>query len=193
MSEPQSETEQPAAETPAVDPLLEAETKIAALRDQLLRTAADFDNYRKRSRREVEDAQISGREGLLKDLLPVFDNLERATAHVDSITDLASFTSGLQMVIKQFQEALRRVGIERVPGVGTAFDPAIHEAIQHLETNDVAPGRVAAEVQPGYRLGDRLLRPALVVVAKAKPIAEAPAEASEEAAGDGVDESNAAN
>jgi molecular chaperone GrpE len=71
------------------------------------------------------------------------------------------------MVMRQFVEALKRAGIERVPGVGTPFDPSIHEAIQHLETMDYPPGAVAAEVQPGYRLGERLIRPALVVVAKA--------------------------
>jgi molecular chaperone GrpE len=176
-SEPQNGPE-PAEEAPtedsasAVDPLVEAETKLATLKDQLLRTAADFDNYRKRARREIEDAQNIGREGMLKDLLPVFDNLQRATAHIDQATDLSSFTSGLQMVLKQFQEVLRRVGIERVPASGSAFDPAIHEAIQHLETDDVAPGMVAAEVQPGYRLGERLIRPAMVVVAKSKPAKE---------------------
>jgi molecular chaperone GrpE len=155
------------AEAGPIDPLEAAEAKIAGLKDQLLRTAADYDNYRKRSRREVEDALGAGREAMLKDLLPVFDNLERATAHADSVTDLGSFTNGIQMVMRQFVEALKRAGIERVPGLGAAFDPSVHEAIQHLETTDYEPGAVAAEVQPGYRLGERLIRPALVVVAKA--------------------------
>jgi molecular chaperone GrpE len=179
----------PTQDVPDVDPLAAAEAKVASLKDQLLRTAADFDNYRKRSRREVDDAQVAGREAMLKDLLPVFDNLERATAHADSVTDLASFTSGIQMVMRQFVEALKRSGIERVAGVGTAFDPAIHEAIQHLATNDYPPGSVAAEVQPGYRLGERLIRPAMVVVAKA-PEAESAAAVSPAAAATESDESS---
>jgi molecular chaperone GrpE len=159
---------------PPVDLLAEAERKVAGLKDQLLRTAADFDNFRKRSRREAEDALASGKESILKDLLPIFDNLERAVAHSDSATDLASFVSGIDMVLKQFVDTLKRTGIERVITKGSAFDPTIHEAIQQLETNDVPPGAVAAEVQAGYRFAGKLIRPALVVVAK--PKAEPPTE-----------------
>lgn len=158
----------PGQALPAVDPLTEAEEKAAALKDQLLRTAADFDNFRKRARREQEDAQLAGRESMLKDLLPVFDNLERAVAHADTATDVQSFANGIDMVLKQFADALKRASIERIASVGQAFDPAVHEAIQQLETDEYDPGVVAAEVQGGYRLGGRLLRPALVVVAKAK-------------------------
>lgn len=159
---------------PAVDLLAEAERKIAGLKDQLLRTAADFDNFRKRSRREAEDALASGKESILKDLLPVFDNLERAVTHSDSATDLASFVSGIDMVLKQFVDTLKRTGIERVATKGCAFDPTVHEAIQQLETNEVPAGAVAAEVQAGYRFAGKLIRPALVVVAK--PKAEPPPE-----------------
>lgn len=152
---------------PAVDPLAEAEQKAAALKDQLLRTAADFDNYRKRSRREVDDARQSGRETMLTDLLPVFDNLERAVGHVSAASDVQSLASGIQMVMKQFRDTLQRQGIERIQTVGQPFDPNVHEAIQQLVTADFEPGCVAGEVQAGYRLGERLIRPAMVVVAKA--------------------------
>jgi molecular chaperone GrpE len=164
------ETSPIASPAPPLDPVAEAEQKIAALKDQLLRTAADFDNYRKRTRREVEDALGAGKESMLKDLLPVFDNLERAVSHVDAAADLKSFASGVQMVLKQFADTLKRVGIERVSTQGAAFDPSVHEAIQQLETDEFAPGVVAAEVQGGYRYAGRLVRPALVVVAKAKPV-----------------------
>jgi molecular chaperone GrpE len=150
-----------------VDPLAEAEKKAAALKDQLLRTAADFDNFRKRSRREVDEARQAGRESMLTGFLPVFDNLERATEHVNSASDLQSLSSGIQMVIKQFRDTLQRLGIERINTLGQPFDPNIHEAIQQMVTTDYAPGSVAGEVQGGYRLGDRLIRPAMVVVAKA--------------------------
>jgi molecular chaperone GrpE len=140
---------------------------VARIRDQLLRTLADFDNFRKRSRREVSDAERRGREELLKDLLPIFDNLERAAVHAETASDMKSLADGIGMVMRQFTDTLARLGIERVASVGNAFDPSQHEAIQQLETGEHPPGTVAAEVQAGYKLGDRLIRPALVVVAKA--------------------------
>jgi len=167
---------------PEADPLEVALAEAAQLKDKLMRTAADFDNYRKRSRREVTDAEKKGRDHLLKDLLPVFDNLERATAHAGSgleVKDgqgLKGLIDGIELVMRQFRDSLSRQGIERIESVGQAFDPSMHEAIQHLETSDFPPGSIAAEVQPGYREGDRLVRPALVVVAKARTVVEASAE-----------------
>ncbi len=143
------------------------EAEIARVRDQLLRTAADFDNFRKRSRREIIDADRRGREELLRDLLPIFDNLERAAAHTGSATDVQSLADGIEMVMRQFSDTLGKLGIERIESVGKPFDPALHEAIQHMETVEHPPGSVAAEVQAGYRMGERLVRPAMVVVAKA--------------------------
>jgi molecular chaperone GrpE len=160
------------------DPLEEARAEAGRLKDQLLRTAADFDNFRKRTRREIADAGRSSRDELLRELLPVFDNLDRAGAHAESATDVQSLTDGIKMVLRQFGDTLGRLGIERVATVGSAFDPSVHEAIQHLESADFPPGVVAAEVQGGYRAGERLVRPALVVVAKAPAgEAEPPADA----------------
>lgn len=160
-----------AATTPAGDAAAAAadgpEAEIARVRDQLLRTAADFDNFRKRSRREIVDADRRGREELLRDLLPIFDNLERAAAHTGSATDVQSLADGIEMVMRQFFDTLTKLGIERIESVGKPFDPAVHEAIQHMETAEYSPGSVAAEVQAGYRMGERLVRPAMVVVAKA--------------------------
>ena len=155
-------------EAPAVarDPLEESQAEVARLRDQLLRTAADFDNFRKRSRREAQDQERRAREDMLRDMLPVFDNLERAAQHAGSAKDVQSLAEGISMVMRQFLDTLGKLGIERIETVGKAFDPALHEAIQQLETAEHAPGTVAAEVQAGYRLGDRLIRPAMVVVAK---------------------------
>lgn len=154
-----------ASEVVSIEDQLKAE--VARLKDQLLRLAADFDNFRKRSRREIADAERMAREDLLRDLLPVFDNLERASSHVTAATDVKSMVDGIQMVGKQFIDTLGRIGIERVATVGIAFDPSLHEAIQHMETAEYAPGCIAAEVQAGYRFGERLIRPAMVVVAKA--------------------------
>ena len=145
--------------------LLAAE--VARLKDQLLRTAADFDNYRKRTRREVQDAERRAQEDVVKALLPTFDNLERASVHTEAAADLKSLVNGLQMVQRQFRDALAGLGIERVGEVGTPFDPAEHEAVQNVETSDHPAGAVAQVLQSGYRWKGRLVRPALVVVARA--------------------------
>lgn len=178
MSEETSKTENggTSAETPApANDAAEAKpdeqkqdpaAEIARLRDQLLRTAADFDNFRKRSRREQDDAQKRGQSQVLKDLLPVFDNLERAAQHADTATDAKAVAEGVRMVLKQFESTLERMGIKRIATVGMPFDPAIHEAIQHVESGDQPAGVVLHEVQAGYTLGEQLLRAAMVVVSK---------------------------
>ncbi len=148
------------------DPLLAAQEEVAKIRDQLLRTAADFDNYRKRARREAQDLERRAREDMLRDLLPVFDDLERAAQHAGSAKDVQSLAEGINIVMRQFSDTLGKLGIERLESVGQAFDPTLHEAIQQLETDAHPPGSVAAEVRAGYRFGDRLIRPAMVVVAK---------------------------
>lgn len=153
-------------EPEAADPLAEARAETARIREQLLRTAADFDNFRKRARRDAQDAERAAREDLLRELLPVFDNLERAVAHAENATDVQSLADGIRMVMRQFFDTLGRVGVERVEAEGQPFDPALHEAIQHLPTDEHPPGTVASMVQPGYRAGDRLIRPAMVVVAR---------------------------
>ena len=153
------------AEKPS-DPVEEARAEVGRIRDQLLRTAADYDNFRKRTRRELDDAQKRGREELLRDLLPVFDNLERAVLHAGQASDAKAVADGVTMVLKQFADTLGRVGIKRVPTVGSPFDPSQHEAIQQLETDEHPAGTIVAEVQPGYAMGDRLVRAAMVVVAK---------------------------
>jgi molecular chaperone GrpE len=152
-----------------VDPLEAAKAEVAKLRDQLLRTAADFDNFRKRSRRELADMEKRAREDLIKDLLPVFDNLERATAHAETATDVKALADGIGFVMRQFIDTLSKIGIERIKTQGEPFDPAFHEAVQQFETTEHPPGTVMHEVQAGYKQGDKLVRPAIVVVAKAPP------------------------
>jgi molecular chaperone GrpE len=150
------------------DALAHAQAEAARLKEAWIRTAADFDNFRKRTRREIDDARRSGREDLIRSLLPVFDNLERALQSAQRSTDVKAMADGLSMVQRQFVDALGRDGIARVPTVGHSFDPAIHEAIQQVETEAHAPGTILAEVQPGYKIGEKLLRAAMVVVARAK-------------------------
>jgi len=160
-----AEPEQSAA--PEVDPLEAAQAEGAKLKDQLLRTLADFDNFRKRSRREIADSEKRARDELLRDLLPVFDNLERAAQHAGSASQVKALADGIEMVMRQFLDTLSKLGVERVASKGQPFDPALHEAIQNVETSEVEPGTIVNEVQAGYRAGDRLVRPAMVVVAKA--------------------------
>jgi molecular chaperone GrpE len=158
----------PKPDVAPLDPLTEARAEVARMKDAWMRSAADFDNFRKRARRELEDARKGGREDLLKDLLPVFDNLERGIQSAQQAADVKAVVDGLQMILKQFDSTLGRTGIARVPTLGKAFDPAVHEAIQQVETSDQPPGTIVAEVQPGYMAGERLIRAAMVVVAKPK-------------------------
>jgi len=166
---PSSEPAAASAEQTFEQKLTEAQAESARLLDQLRRMAADFDNFRKRARRDEADATKRGREGLLKDILPVFDNLERAVQHADGAQDVKAVSDGLRMVLKQFVDTLDRSGIKRVATVGQAFDPTRHEAIQHLPSAQYPAGVVMAEVQPGYAMGDYLARAALVVVSKGAP------------------------
>jgi molecular chaperone GrpE len=139
------------------------------LKDQLLRTAADFDNFRKRSRKDLEQAERRGREEVLREVLPIIDNLERAVAAASDATDVEAVRDGVQMVLKGFEDTASRIGLERIESVGQRFDPNLHDAFQQQETAEHPPGTIVAEYQPGYKLGDKLLRPAMVVVARKPP------------------------
>lgn len=142
------------------------------LKDQLLRTAADYDNFRKRTKKDLEEAERRGREETVRELLPVFDNLERAVQAATATSDVNSIVEGVKMVLKLFEDQTTRIGVTRLETVGQRFDPTIHDAIQQKETDEFPPGTVIAEIVPGYRLGERLVRPAMVVVAR-KPTASA--------------------
>jgi molecular chaperone GrpE len=173
----------PASSSKPVDPVAEAKAETQKMKEQWMRTAADFDNFRKRSRRELEDTRKAGKEDLLKEFLPVFDNLERAIQSAQRATDVKAVADGLQMVLRQYVDTLARGGISKVKTIGSLFDPAVHEAIQQVETNDQPPGTVVAEVQPGYTQGERLIRAAMVVVAKPKATEAAAAEKKDEEGG----------
>ncbi len=136
------------------------------MRDQLLRIAADFDNFRKRSRKEIEEVRRRTIEDTLREVLPIVDNLERAADAVDGATEVSAVSDGVRMVLRGFDDIANRLGLKRVPTVGNQFDPTCHDAMQQEETEEHAPGTIVSEVVPGYFLGERLLRPAMVVVAK---------------------------
>lgn len=136
------------------------------LKDKLARTAADLENFRKRSRRDLDETERRTREDTLRELLPIVDNLERAANAADNAQDVQSVAEGIQMVLKQFQEIANRLGLERIDASGERFDPNVHDAVQQQETDEVPPNTVVGEIVPGYMLGDRLLRAAMVVVAR---------------------------
>jgi molecular chaperone GrpE len=135
-------------------------------RNQLLRALADIDNVRKRGQKDREEAAQFGSQGLLSDLLPVIDNLERAVAASESAT-VESLREGVNLTLRQFQETLKRHGVEPVPGAGEPFDAQLHEAIMRADpTEDHPAGTVVDEIRKGYTLRGRLLRPSLVKVAQ---------------------------
>ncbi|MFO7974949.1 MAG: nucleotide exchange factor GrpE [Candidatus Hydrogenedentota bacterium] len=132
------------------------------LKDQLLRARAEFDNYRKRTARDIERIRKTATERLVRDLLPVIDHLELALKHADQASQAVA--EGVQMVAEQFAEVLSRYGVEPIPAVGEVFDPNVHEAMMQRADDNSAPNTVLEEFQRGYRMGDLILRPAKVVV-----------------------------
>jgi molecular chaperone GrpE len=133
------------------------------LHDRLLRSVADFENYKKRAKKEMDEAATRGREQLLGELLPALDNLERALKHAPEGDPLAV---GVKQTEKQLLAALEKFGVTRFASLGQPFDPSLHEAIQQVETKDLPSGSVATEFASGYKINNRLLRPAMVAVAK---------------------------
>src|SRR5262245_6566885 len=150
------------------------ETELAAAReearhahDRWLRERADLENLKKRSAKERADTLRYANETVLRDLLAVVDNLERAVEHARGGGNGKPLVEGVELVLKALLDVLERHGVKRVESKGARFDPAHHEAMAHVETTEHEPSSVVAEHQAGYRLNERLLRPALVTVAKA--------------------------
>jgi molecular chaperone GrpE len=146
-----------------VDPLAAMTAERDKFKDAALRALADLDNYRKRAVRERDEVAKKSREDLLRELLPVFDNLERAQQFVAQGADASAIGKGVEMVLKLFEDTLVRLGGKRLRPVGEPFDPQVHEAIGQ-QPSDKPAGTVAAEAVPGYLLNDRLLRASMVVV-----------------------------
>jgi molecular chaperone GrpE len=137
-----------------------------ALQDRLLRTAADFDNYRKRVDRERRDQAEAATANAIADLLPIVDDLERALK-TPAGGDVESFRKGVELIHQRMVELLRKRGVKPIDAVGAEFDPRYHEAVAHESSPEHRDGEVIEEFARGYMLGDRLLRPAMVKVAKA--------------------------
>jgi molecular chaperone GrpE len=150
----------------------ELEAKLAAAEkekkenwDRYLRSAADLENLRKRTKREIEDARVEAKTKVLKEMLPVVDNLERAIEHATTQSGTNPIVEGVQLVLRQFTTGFERLDVVPIDAQNQPFDPNLHEAISQMESDQPA-GTIVQVLQRGYKINDRLLRPALVVVAK---------------------------
>lgn len=142
------------------------QAEAAKLKDLALRARADLDNFRKRSLREKEDAIRYANNGLLEKLMPVIDNFELGLDAARNATDATSVLQGMSMVHRQLQDFIRSQGLEEVPTDGEVFDPNKHDAVSQEFSAEVPEGKVIRQVRKGYKLKDRLLRAASVIVSK---------------------------
>ncbi len=145
--------------------LNEAQQQIDELNERVVRLTADYDNYRKRAQRDKIEARQFANQGILEKLLPVLDNFEMAIIAVKDADP--SVRDGVQMIYDQLLSVLKAEGVESVDAVGKQFDPNLHEAISQEESDEVEEGEVISQIQRGFILNNRLVRPARVVVAKA--------------------------
>ena len=154
--------------------LATAQAEALENRDHYLRARADLDNFRKRAQREKEDLLKFSNETILRELLPVIDNLERALQHAATDGE-AGLLQGVELTLGQFGKVLEKFNVVAIEAVGELFDPARHEAMGQIESAEQPPNTVVQLLQKGYLLNDRLLRPAMVLIAKA-PAAPAASE-----------------
>jgi molecular chaperone GrpE len=167
----QAQTSQ--APAPDIEPLqariAELEQAYEEQKNLYLRTLADFQNYRRRQQEEMERQRGLLLESLMTELLPILDNFERALQAAEATLELEPLIEGVRMTERQIKAVLARYDIHPIDAIGQPFDPNLHEAIQRVETTDYEDGIVIDEVERGYRMGERILRPSRVIVAKRPP------------------------
>jgi len=168
-TEPIVQTEPAMMTAEELDELRERAAKADDNWQRLLRATADFENFKKRATREKQDAIKFANESLLQKLVPALDNFDMAlaAAQTGQPESAQSLMTGINMVYQQLKSALVEAGLEEIDAAGKAFDPTLHEAVSQKETGDVPEGQVVQQLRKGYKLRERLLRPATVVVAKA--------------------------
>lgn len=166
---PTEETTEPAAQAVETEEGVAAEERTAELEkalqeanDKHLRTLAEYDNFRKRSAREKEQAYTDSKASVLTELLPVLDNFERAAGNKDA--SMEDYQKGVDMIFNQFTEIFKKLGAESYGEAGDTFDPNIHSAVMHVEEEGAPENSVADVFSKGYKLGDKILRPAVVKV-----------------------------
>jgi molecular chaperone GrpE len=149
--------------------LAEMQAELNKYKDAALRAAADLDNYRKRVSRERDESIKYANAGFLERLIPVLDNFELGLQAARNAPEAVAIVDGLAMVYKQLQDFLANAGVETIDALGQTFDPNLHEALAQEESHEIPEGKVIRQMRRGYRLRDRLLRPANVVVSKGGP------------------------
>lgn len=164
--EDQAEVEDQAEEEPEKDELEEAREELQSYQDRLMRLAAEFDNYKKRTSREISVLVKNASESLVSNLLPTLDNIERALQAPQTTDETKSFAEGIGIIHQQLRDTLKKEGLEVVDAVGQPFDPTIHEAVMAIERDDKPAETILEEVEKGYMLNERILRPAKVIVSR---------------------------
>lgn len=144
----------------------EKDAKIKSLEERILYLQADFENFKKIKIKEKQDTLKFGNETLVKEFLPVLDNLERALTHAESTEDYKAIHDGVKLTVNEFLKVLEKAGVKPVEAMGQKFDPNYHEAMYQEEREDIEPDTVISELQRGYLLNDRLVRPSRVGVSK---------------------------
>ena len=160
------ESATPEQDVPDQSPEVSAADEIAQYKDLALRSRAELDNYRKRVVREKEEAIRYANGALLEDLLPILDNFELGLSAAKHAPEAAGIVQGLEMVRKQLEDFLRAHGVETLDAVGAPFDPNVHDAVAEEHSDEVAESHVLRQSRRGFKLRDRLIRPASVVVSK---------------------------
>lgn len=159
------------AEIKRLNECLEQKTKEAEVNyNKFLRVCADLENYKKRVEKEKGELINFSNERLIKEVLPVVDNLERAIDHIEDESDITAVKDGIKLVLDNLLAVLKKFGVEAVSAMGEKFDPTRHEAVSQEETLNSDPGTVIKEFHKGYYLNNRLLRPAMVVIAMAPEV-----------------------
>lgn len=159
-------TDAPVAGETGGDELTEARRELDEMRDRWLRKTAEFDNYRKRIERERREQSDQALVDVLEALLPIVDDFDRALT-VEAGPEAGAYRKGVELINAKLHDVLKKRGVRPIEALGTDFDPNIHQAVMHEASPDHRDGEVIGELQKGYMLGDRLLRPAMVKVAKA--------------------------
>jgi molecular chaperone GrpE len=151
-----------------VEESLSEQEELQIYQDKYIRLAAEFENYKRRAQRDQSDAIRYANEGLLKNLLSTLDNLERAIQCGKDAGASGALLEGVELTHKQFLETVEKLGVRQVSSTGSLFDPNMHQAVAQVESETAEPNTVVEEFQKGYFLHDRILRPAMVTVAKEK-------------------------
>ena len=143
----------------------DAEAKAAEMNDKFMRIAAEYDNFRRRTAKEKESMYGDGKADAIAAILPVLDNIDRSVATEPDGDEAKRFHEGLQLIARQFRDALSKAGVTEITAVGQPFDPNLHNAIMHVEDETAGENTVVEEFQKGYKLGDRVIRHSMVKVA----------------------------